>query len=173
MALRFQNQTMRASWWDYSNSGTYFITICTKNKSRFFGKIQEGEIQLSEVGVIALEEWLNTKELRQRMRVELHQFVVMPDHFHALITIGESEFNGKNQNVTELGSIKNNEFKSQSNNLASVVRGFKSAVTTRCKKLGIEFQWQSRYHDIIVRNSEQFERIEKYIRDNPQNYKSK
>jgi len=65
-----------------------------------------------------------------------------------------------------------NKFGVQSKNLASIVRGFKSAVTTYSKKHGIsEFHWQARYHDRVIRNSFSLTQIQNYIINNPKNWK--
>ncbi len=63
-----------------------------------------------------------------------------------------------------------NKFAPQSKNLASIMRGFKSSVTTFARYNGIEFDWQERYHDHIIRNKYELERISKYIHDNPANW---
>lgn len=104
------------------------------------------------------------------MKIELHEFVVMPDHFHALITIEVNQFNGKDSLINEFGSFKNNEFKPQSNNLGSIVRGFKSAVTTKCKKTDLPVCWQPRYYDVIIKTPEQFENVQRYILENPRRH---
>lgn len=167
MGLKYKNGSFRAKWWDYSDSGTYFITVCTKDKIPFLGSVSNGGIQLSKIGEIVSEEWLKTMNLRSEMNVELHNYVVMPDHFHAMITIGLNPFNGKDSFVNEYGDFKNNAFKSQSNNLGSIVRGFKSAVTTRCKKIDLPFCWQPRYYDVIIKSQKQFENVQRYILENP------
>ncbi len=170
MGVKHINGSVRAKWWDYSDTGTYFLTICTKDKIPYFGKVQNGKVQLTKIGEILSEEWLKTAGLRPKMKVELHEFVIMPDHFHALITIGVNQFNGKDSFVNESGSFKNNEFKPQSNNLGSIVRGFKSAVTTRCKKADLPFCWQPRYYDVIIKSPEQFANVQRYILDNPRRH---
>lgn len=172
MGLKYKNDSLRAKWWDYSNSGTYFITICTKDKNPFFGEIVNGHVELSEIGKIVSKEWMKTHELRSQMKVELHHFIVMPDHFHALISIGITDFNGTDTFLDEFGNLKKNQFKSQSNNLGSLVRGFKSAVTMRCKLAGLQFCWQSRYYDVIIKDQTHFENVQKYILENPSKWKS-
>jgi REP element-mobilizing transposase RayT len=67
-------------------------------------------------------------------------------------------------------NVAANKFKPQLKNLASIIRGFKSAVTTQAKRSGnCDFVWQSRYHEHIIRNISEFYRIRKYIIDNPAN----
>jgi REP element-mobilizing transposase RayT len=103
-------------------------------------------MELNEFGQLVEIEWLKTIELRPDMNLELGNFVVMPNHFHAIIIIGENEFN---LNIIQTP----NKFGPQSKNLVSIIRGFKSAVTTNAKITGIiNFAWQDRYHDHIIRN---------------------
>ena len=60
-----------------------------------------------------------------------------------------------------------NHFAPQSKNLSSIIRGYKSAVTTFAKKNNIEFEWQSRFHDHIIQSMDDYHRISKYILNNP------
>ena len=50
--------------------------------------------------------------------------------------------------------------------MASIVRGFKIGVTKYARNQGIDFAWQSRYHDHIVRNERSYNRILNYIKNN-------
>jgi hypothetical protein len=56
--------------------------------------------------------------------------------------------------------------------LSSVIRSFKSAVTSYANDNNIQSDWQSRFHDRIVRNAEEYQRIFDYITNNPKNWKS-
>ncbi len=60
-----------------------------------------------------------------------------------------------------------NQFAPQSKNLASIIRGYKSAVTTYARKNGIIFDWQPRFHDHIIRSMDEYHRISNYILNNP------
>ncbi|MFA5817163.1 MAG: hypothetical protein WC865_16275 [Bacteroidales bacterium] len=63
-----------------------------------------------------------------------------------------------------------NQFGPQSQNLASVIRGFKGAVKSFAMAHSIEFHWQPRYYDRIIRNDQGLNQIREYIRDNPRNW---
>ena len=63
-----------------------------------------------------------------------------------------------------------NKFGPQSKNLASIVRGFKIAVTKNARLLYPEFSWQSRFHDHIIRNDESLHCITDYIKNNPKHW---
>jgi len=173
MRLKFKNHSPRAQWWDYSSAGTYFITICTKQKIPFFGTIEDGKMICSSIGEIVSEEWLKGPEIRPDMNITLGAFVVMPDHFHAVISIGNNSYN-EYANVVEDESgnfVAYNQLQPQSKNLASVIRGFKSAVTIRSRRIDPAFRWHKLYHDVIIQEQIAYDRIERYIRNNPKNWK--
>lgn len=82
---KYSNAALRAQWWDYGWNGAYFITICTKNREHFFGKIKDGEMILSPLGTIVYVLW---HEIPNRTQyVELGDFVVMPNHIHGILII--------------------------------------------------------------------------------------
>ena len=54
--------------------------------------------------------------------------------------------------------------------LSSVIRSFKSAVTNWCNKNELNFGWQSRFHDHIIRTDAELDRIREYILNNPSNW---
>lgn len=164
---KYRIQSARLQSWDYSSIGMYFISICTANREHFFGEIEQGEMQLNTLGQCAEQEWLKTFEIRPDMNLQMGAYVVMPNHFHAIIIIGDNPYN------THFGdhTTPNNRFGPQSKNLASIVRGFKSAVTTTARKMGdAHFGWQSRYHDHIIRNEKAFKTITQYIINNPKTW---
>lgn len=180
---------------DYSSNGKYFVTICTKNKITYFGKIENGVMKLSELGICLQNELLETPSIRPDMNITLDEFVVMPDHFHAIIIIGENRYNqnkipndhcrrhamhcvsSKIHGVTTDTKFQSNqyqnEFAPQLKNLSSIIRGVKSAVTVYAKINKLDFQWQPRFHDHIIRTNTELIRIKKYIIENPQKWKCK
>jgi hypothetical protein len=50
---RYRVESTRLAYWDYSSRGWYFVTLCTKDKKCSLGHAANGEIALSEAGVIA------------------------------------------------------------------------------------------------------------------------
>jgi len=127
---------------------------------------------LNDLGKTVENEWLKTIELRRDMNLELGNFVVMPNHFHGILMIGENEFNSDCGRDAMHGVSTTNQFGPQSKNLGSIIRGFKSSVTTYAKINGFtDFGWQPRFHDHVIRNSREFERIQNYIANNVQNWK--
>ena len=126
-------------------------------------------MQLNDFGKIVETEWLKTYELRPDMNLELGEYVVMPNHFHGIIGIGDNQYNTVEEDYDSV-SYRKNKFGPQSKNLASVIRGFKSAVTTFARKNDIPFDWQTRFHDHIIRTDDEYYRIADYIINNPGNW---
>ena len=170
---KYRISSARLQNWDYGSPGLYFITICTKDRKHYFGEIKNDEMILNQLGLIVNSEWEKTPIIRPDMNLELEEFITMPNHFHGIIMIGENEFNkrGDGRDAMHRVSTTANKFGPQSKNLGSIMRGFKSAVTTLAKKLNIEFGWQERFHDHIIRNHDELVRISDYIKTNPQNWK--
>jgi putative transposase len=142
-------------------------------------------MQLSEIGQIVESEWIKTFEMRPDMHLQMGAYVVMPNHFHAIIIIGENEYNKRDMDCGPGGrdamhcvstpstpptTSSQNKFGSQSKNLASIMRGFKIGVTKRARQINPGFAWQSLYHDHIIRDQDSFQRIETYIQQNPANW---
>ncbi|MDH4474159.1 MAG: hypothetical protein QE487_16250 [Fluviicola sp.] len=158
----FRNGTNRLIGYDYGSPNHYFITICVKGRLPVFGKITDSIMELSPLGIHAENEWKKSIILRPDTNIELGEFIVMPDHFHAIITIGGNQFNEQ---------FSSNSMGVQSQNVGSIIRGFKAAVTTYARINNIPFEWQSRYYDRIIRDETEYGNVEKYIRDNVKNWK--
>ncbi len=105
------------------------------------------------------------------MNLEIPTFTIMPNHVHLLVVIGDNVYNTPVDYVSEqkcMDSIdaSENAFSPQRKNLASVIRGIKTATTSFALKNDIWFGWQARYHDHIVRNIEELNAIACYIENN-------
>ena len=173
--MKFQNRyridSIRLKQWNYGWSAFYFITICTQNRACVFGSVSHGTMILNEIGKIAQTEWIKTFEMRPDMNLVMGEFVVMPNHFHAIIGIGKNQYNcgrdamhsvsTKNTNITK------NRFGPQSKNLASIIRGYKIGVTKHARMINPHFAWQSGFYDCIIRDNGSFQRISQYIINNP------
>ncbi len=73
------------------------------------------------------------------------------------------------QNITSLPPDQHR-FGPQSQNLSSILRGYKAGVTTYAVTNNIEFAWQERFHDRVIRNENEEARITNYILTNVANW---
>lgn len=68
---KYRIPSARLQNWDYGSPGLYFITICTKDRNHYFGKIEDDVMALNELGLIVNSEWANTPKIRPDMNLEL------------------------------------------------------------------------------------------------------
>ncbi|MCY1635149.1 transposase [Marinifilum sp. D737] len=112
----------------------------------------------------------------------------MPNHIHAILQIKNDgndpvETHGSASTSNQQHPVKKHGRASLPNDngvayrppksISSFVAGFKSATTTkinqyRQSKMPV---WQTRFHDRIIRDFEEYHRIQNYIIDNPRNWK--
>ena len=197
---KYQNtyriQSARASWWDYSVTGTYFITLCTSNCENLFGDIQSAEMIPSAIGKIVIEEWDRSFDIRAELFCDA--FVLMPNHLHAILRIednglgtpgtvethGRASLDGTTESINqEIHHIETHGRASlpsgiacrSSRSISSFVAGFKSTVTKRINehrntpKVPV---WQARFHDHIIRDEANYHRISEYIANNPASWET-
>ncbi len=201
MAEKFQNKyriaSARAQWWNYGWNGAYFITICTKNREHFFGEIKNGEMVLSNTGIIADLLWHEIPN--HSPFVELGDFVVMPNHIHGILILNKpnrdkDDMVGTGRNIVGTGrnivgtghalslpppppppqqQQQPGQKRYQNigkNTVSSIIGSYKSAVTKHANRLGFENGWQTRFYDHIIRNDAEHQRISDYIVNNPKNW---
>jgi len=196
-------RSIRLPGYDYTRPGPYFVTIVTKNRASIFGEIVTGEMRLNQCGKIAHAEWMKTADIRRApernhgsgsepepfargQEIELDEFVIMPNHIHAIIAIVESENGSIKEDGLEklVGSSEMDvgarrrrapttieQFaKPISGSIPTIIRAYKSAVTKRINQSrgtpGAPV-WQRNYWEHIIRNADELSRIREYIRYNP------
>jgi REP element-mobilizing transposase RayT len=93
-----QRRSIRLPGYDYSQAGEYFITICTHERDYLFGEIVNDEMQLNAFGRIVDGEWQKSAEIRAE--IELGVYVIMPNHFHAIVHILDSD--DANKGMTDI-----------------------------------------------------------------------
>ena len=143
-----KRKRLRLKEYDYSLSGSYFITICSIDKSNIFCSIDEdiinsnyGDIDFSKyikytkIGMIVRD---NIKYLNNEFdSILIDNYVIMPSHIHLLINLLES-------NKTSLQKL---------------IMSFKRSITINCKRK----IWQRSFYDRIIRNKKEFDKINEYI----------
>jgi putative transposase len=135
----------RLSGYDYATTGSYFITLVVKNRERVLGNIAGGMIQLSLHGKIVRDQWQWLHQ--QYLYLLMDEYVVMPNHFHGIITMRE---NGREMKP-----------------LSQLIGAFKTTSSRRIHETGLfAFQWQKSFYDRIIRNEKELERVREYIHTN-------
>lgn len=149
-----QRRSLRLQGYDYSQPGTYFVTMCVHKGECVLGEIFNGEVYLTDLGRVASEYWkfipLHFPD------VYIDTFVVMPNHVHAIINIS-----GCRGGVTPPLLTPT---------LSQIIAYYKYQTTKQINQIrhqiGKSF-WQRSFYDHIVRNDEDLQRIRNYIVNNP------
>jgi len=181
--MRRNRRSIRLKGYDYSQEGLYFITICCQDRACLFGEIIQAEMVLNETGNMIVQEWI---ALSNRFKnINLHEFVVMPNHFHCILEIVGTPLVGS--------PIQNNTINEQIGNktkgdpqgipptrktVGDIIGAFKSITSVEYIR-GIktkgwpEFDrriWQRNYWEHIIRDEKSFSRISEYIKNNPKKW---
>jgi len=101
---RYRIENNRLKNWDYSSNGSYFVTICTKNRVTYFGKIKNKEMEKTRAGIISEKFWLEIPNMFSN--IELDEYVIMPNHIHGILIINNT--NTTKQNIYETIKKNNN-----------------------------------------------------------------
>ena len=164
-----QRKSTRLHCYDYSTTGAYFITICTRDRMRILSEISRenltsadavnnfqvvGEVlappapRLSKIGEVVEEQLLDLEERYKNILID--EYVIMPDHIHMILI------------------IKNAGGASASPTMNDVIRAFKSLTSRICKqRFGIETIFQRSFYDHVIRDRKDYETRKKYINENP------
>ena len=139
--------SIRLKDYDYSQSGAYFITLCSHNKELLFEPAPVQEM------LKFFWEKLPTK----CQVVQLDEFVIMPNHIHGIIVMV-----GRPGGVayTALGNVVD-WYKTMATN--AYIHGVKD---NQWSPFNQRF-WQRNYYDHIIRNEDDLNHIRQYIIDNP------
>ena len=85
---KHHRRSVRLKDYDYGQSGAYFVTVATHDRTCLFGVVAEGEIQLNEAGVMIQHWWVELS--RKFPTIETDEFVIMPNHFHVLLFLSHT-----------------------------------------------------------------------------------
>ncbi len=148
---KFRIASARLAEYDYGSNGMYFITICTQFRESYFGDIVTQDeaiiLQPSILGQVVIDCWLAIPTFFPF--VVLDAFQLMPDHVHGIIWICKPEEEGQHWQPNRFGP--------QRQNLASIIRGFKSGVKKYATMNQVDFIWQPRYYDRVIRSGSELD----------------
>jgi len=202
-------RSIRLKGYDYSQAGLYFITICVQHRECLFGHIAVGanpcgcpdggrpEMILNDAGKMVETEWLGLKT--RFSNIELHEYVVMPNHFHGILEIigaslvdtpvslvdtpndNRQPQQGQPQGIapTTLDTPKTTRDCPNDKTVGDMMDAFKSITTVQYIR-GVKNSgwkpfngklWQRNYYENIIRNEKAYENISAYILNNPAKWK--
>lgn len=144
---------------------------------------------LSQTGVIANIFWHEIPH--HAAFVELGDFVIMPNHIHGILILNKPfRYDNNNADANHFKDVQTGHalFQQPSqpptpktigqqrfqnigkNSISAIIGSYKSAVTKHANRLGLKNGWQERFHDHIIRDDAEYQRISDYIINNPKNW---
>ena len=190
--LTHHRKSIRLKGYDYSKAGLYFITICCQNRACLFGKVvganpcgrpntnNETQMDLNNAGKMIEEQWLLLKN--RFSNIELHEFVIMPNHFHGILEIVDT-----NEHIIDLNDKGRPQGHENGNGqpqghapttVGDIIGAFKSITTVEyiCGVKTFDWQpfnrklWQRNYYEHIIRDENGYQKISIYIINNPKEW---
>jgi putative transposase len=159
---RYRVESTRLANWDYSR-GWYFVTVCTKDKKCSLGQAVDGQIMLSDAGLIAEIEMKAVSS--HYSNVIIDRYVAMPNHIHAIVVIEGDHVYSPVETRLAAAPV------GAHGRLPNIVGGYKAGVSRICHAKGIfGFAWQPRFYDHILRSNASVNSVRDYIDHNPQDW---
>ncbi|WP_064197502.1 MULTISPECIES: transposase [Emticicia] len=198
---KYRIPSARHPHWDYGTNGAYFITICTKNRQYFLGECEKGKMGLSTVGAIVQGFWYEIPkhfpfiELGEFIVMPNHihgililnkngmdENIIKPnDKIDPIDPVETGQYVetghcpvSTDENISTNKTIGQKRFRNQGKNtISSIIGSYKSICTKHIHKAFplMNFEWQTRFWDNIIRDDEAFNTISQYIINNPLNWK--
>ena len=146
-----QRKPNRLSEYDYSQTGAYFITICTHGRENLFwddvgaDSIRPQNVPLSSAGKIVEQGIIQIPDHYEN--IEVDKYCIMPDHIHLILRV-ESEGGGRMISAPTVSSV-----------IGSMKRWVSRQVGRPV--------WQKSFYDHGIRNQRDYDEIWQYIENNP------
>jgi len=144
---KLRPRKLRLKGYDYSQGGSYFITICSHYKQSLFGEVRNYKMVDNALGSLIRRSWENAAS--QHPFADFGTWVLMPNHMHAMVSISDDNVRKKS--------------------LSRIVAAFKAQSTARARQCFDPAMkiWQPGYYERIVRTNDALEKIIEYIETNP------
>jgi len=180
--MNYNRRSIRLKHYDYSHAGYYFVTIVTQNREHLFGEIVDGEMILNVAGEM-VEKW--HKKLEEKFpNIKNHEMVIMPNHIHFIIEIVGADPCVRPNMHMEMIDTQSQRADTQSQRadtrvrpygVGDVVQWFKTMTTNAYIKMVKNGTcppfnkriWQRNYHEHVVRDDVDYERVATYTINNP------
>lgn len=171
-------RSIRLNDYDYSQAGAYFVTACNQGRESLLGEVMDGEMILNDAGRMVEQWWL---ELNNKFPdIKTDTFMVMPNHFHGIIMIvGAALKPAQNDTVGAALCGRPGFTEGQPHGVAptlgTIMDWYKTMTTNEYirhvkQDNWLPFPgklWQRNYHERVIRNDEELNRVREYIMHNP------
>jgi len=177
-------RSIRLPGYDYASPGSYFVTVCTHQRKLLFGEVIAGQMHRNALGDIVHAEWYATERVRPEVRLDA--FVVMPNHLHGILEIIDV---GAKRGLAHRAHARADNAEMRATHRVAPTAGARSrphgpapgsigAILGQIKSLTKKAinktrgtpgrpVWQPNYHEHVIRNEKELQRVREYICNNP------
>ena len=184
---QYHRKSSRLKNYDYSKTGAYFITICTKNRAPILSTIVGAGSARPDTGSARPDTGSDDEpiyphivltplgEIVEKYIIDIHeyypnividQYVIMPDHVHLLLIIlSASVIDGRDLSTSVIEGRAN-----PAPTIGNVIGRFKFLTTKEMANylnISDNHIWQRSYHDHIIRDEQDYFNTWNYIKENP------
>jgi putative transposase len=171
-------RSIRLKNYDYTQAGAYFITICIHQRQCRLGQIQQQIMTPTIDGTIVAQIWQRIPQHFANARLD--EFVVMPNHIHGILWLGDNPVGAKHSGEKSLVTPRIDSpnaspppHGTNPGSINAIVQNFKSISTRKINQIhktpGSRI-WQRDYYEHIIRNEIALDRIRAYIQNNPRSW---
>lgn len=185
---------LRLKYYNYSNPGLYFLTLCTHKKANLFWRYPFSSMTLNPAGTM-LQHWLD--EMEKAFPLSIDCSTIMPNHLHAIIQLNDPTAGGHHEpqgfmagsgpplrdlTSTDLvgadlcvGPPQAVSIDTATPSIPTIIQWFKT-MSTNAYIRGVKtaaFQpyngqlWQRSFYDHVIRTEKSHNNIRTYIANNP------
>jgi len=152
-------RSIRLKGYDYSSSGSYYITICTQDRENLFGDVVGADsisalMELNHAGKMI--ETIYNETIDSYKNITSDIYIIMPNHLHCIISISRADI----ESAPTIGDVMQS-FKR--NTTIKYINGVKSGIYPPFNKR----IWQRDYYEHIIRDEEEYNQKWRYIDENP------
>ena len=162
-----KHRSIRLRGYDYSTPGAYFITACTHNRLLLFGRVVNGKVAADRLGSVVEDCWRKLPDHYEN--VALDAFILMPNHIHGVIIIGDGTTNvgaGLQPALpAAVGSRRHGVPESYAHS-----RHSQPVESMKCVDQTGTPVWQRGFYDHVIRGERELDRVRTYIMDNPRRW---
>lgn len=157
-------RSIRLKGYNYSQDGAYFVNLVSRDRTRRFGEVIDGEVLLNRYGQIVDQTWRWLED--HYPHVSLDAYILMPDHLHGIIVLN-GDRRGVSRNAPTLDGVREREHQKP---LGQIIGAFKTVSTKRVNLTngGVTGPlWQRNYWERVIRDDKELVFVREYIRNNP------
>jgi REP element-mobilizing transposase RayT len=167
---KHHRRSIRLKGYDYSQQGAYFVTICTKNRACLFGEIQQGQMNLNDLGKVVNDTWGNLPN--HYAYIELDTFVIMPNHIHGIILLSDILVGAIGAGLKPAPTTATITKRQPLSEIIRALKTFSARRINAYRNTVGSPVWQRNYYEHIIRDEDSLDCIRQYIMDNPKNWQS-